>query len=192
MDLQLESRIHSVHFSTPLQAATDLDFEKAVSLQILLLKVCLGLAWSWMAHQTPRFPQSFFGFHFQFQGSKSKDVTTSHSQSSSKVQVPFCVPNSNYMESPVKNPPVSYPSHFAVSTNMDGIAKVQSRFYWHLREWGCFFFEPGLLQAPTHANAEGLLQAPTQRTGLMLRGSPNRFSKDEVESSSPPPVFTWK
>ena len=166
-----------------------------------------------MAHQTPRLSQKLLWLPFSI--SRQQIKRCHHITQPKPFQGPssiLWVANSNDMESRpqalLKAPPVSFYPMLRWQLIWMGLPRSNpgSIICRHLREWGWFLRVSSRLQlkvqglcwgAPPgsaskyRANAEGLLQVPTQRTGLMLRGSPNRFSNDEVESNSPP-VFTWK
>ena len=111
----------------------------------------------------------------KFQAAKQKMLTTPHSQSHSEVPLPFCVAISNHRTRRLQALLEDTPS------NLQRLATKG--------------IQPSLINPKKQDAACCPLsmcpQVPVQRTGLMLRGSPNRFSNDEVESSSPP-VFTWK
>ena len=111
----------------------------------------------------------------EFQAAKQKMLTTPHSQSHSEVPLPFCVAISNHRTRRLQALLEDTPS------NLQRLATKG--------------IQPSLINPKKQDAACCPLsmcpQVPAQRTGLMLRGSPNRFSNDEVESSSPP-VFTWK
>ena len=101
----------------------------------------------------------------------------------------FCVLNSNESSSPaslLKAPPSSY--------SYQGAPPRSGFNYEAPIIQGLPYKVPSkapLPRSPPRPPFQVPSKVPSQRTGLMLRGSPSRFSKDEVESSSPP-VFTWK
>ena len=111
----------------------------------------------------------------KFQAAKQKMLTTPHSQSHSEVPLPFCVAISNHRTRRLQALLEDTPSNLQrLATKGIQPSLINPK----KQDAACF----PLSMCP---------QVPVQRTGLMLRGSPNRFSNDEVESSSPP-VFTWK